>query len=76
MIAPFRLLGDVVDDDGPMTHERAYAILGLPTIASDAEVHRAHRALIKKHHPDHGGSHAQAALINQAKDLLLSKVLH
>jgi len=65
-----------VDDDGPMTHERAYAILGLPTSASDAEVHRAHRALIKKHHPDHGGSHAQAALINQAKDLLLSKVLH
>ena len=64
------------DDDGPMNYERAYAILGLQLGASDADVHRAHRALIKKHHPDRGGSHEQAALINQAKDLLLSKVLH
>ena len=62
--------------EGPMTRERAYTILRLPFGASDVEVHRAHRALIKKHHPDHGGSHAQAALINLAKDMLLSKVLH
>jgi hypothetical protein len=62
--------------DGPMTYESAYAILGLQVGASDTEVHKAHRALIKKHHPDRGGSHAQAARINQAKDMLCSKVLH
>jgi hypothetical protein len=61
---------------GPMTRERASMILGLQLGASDAEVHRAHRALIKKHHPDLGGSHAKAAEINQAKDFLLSEVLH
>jgi hypothetical protein len=64
------------DDDGPMTRERAHAILGLQSGAEDAEIHRAHRALIKKHHPDHGGSHEKAALINQAKDMLLSKISH
>ena len=58
-------------EDGVMTRERAYAVLGLAPGADDEEIHRAHRALIKKHHPDHGGSHAKAAEINQAKDMLL-----
>lgn len=58
-------------DDGQMTRERAYAILGLQSGASDDDIHQAYRGLIKKHHPDHGGSHAKAAEINQAKDLLL-----
>ena len=60
-------------DDGPMTRERAYATLGLEIGASEAEIHNAHRAMIKKYHPDHGGTDAQAALINQAKDLLLGR---
>jgi hypothetical protein len=57
--------------DGSMTRERAYAALGLRAGASGDEIHRAYRALIMKHHPDHGGSHAKAAEINQAKDMLL-----
>lgn len=60
-------------EDGAMTREGAYAALGLPPGASDDDIHRAHRALIKKYHPDRGGSHAQAARINQAKDMLLAK---
>jgi len=60
-------------EDGPMTRERAYATLGLEAGASEAEIHNAHRTMIKKYHPDHGGTDAQAALINQAKDLLLGR---
>ncbi len=58
-------------DDGPMTRERAFATLGLAVGASDEEVHHAWRALIMRHHPDHGGAHAKAAEINQAKAILL-----
>lgn len=60
-------------DDGGMSREKAYEALGLALGASDEDVHKAHRALIKKYHPDLGGTHAQAARINQAKDLLLAK---
>jgi hypothetical protein len=55
---------------GGLTRAEALAELGLSEGASAADVHAAYRTLIKKHHPDHGGSHAQAARINQAKDLL------
>ena len=41
--------------------------------ASEAEIHNAHRAMIKRYHPDHGGTDAQAALINRAKDVLLGR---
>ena len=60
-------------EDGSMTRERAYATLGLGVGASEAEIHNAHRAMIKKYHPDHGGTDAQAALINRAKDVLLGR---
>ena len=55
---------------GGLTRAEALAELGLSEGATTADVHAAYRALIKKHHPDHGGSHAKAARINQAKDLL------
>lgn len=53
-----------------LTRAEALAELGLAEGATTADVHAAYRALIKQHHPDHGGSHARAARINQAKDLL------
>ena len=59
--------------EGAMTRQNAYAILGLADAANEREIVKAHRALIKKHHPDHGGSTADAARINQAKDFLLAK---
>jgi hypothetical protein len=58
---------------GPMTRREAYEVLGLPEGASAADIIRAHRALMKKFHPDHGGSTALAARVNQAKDVLMQR---
>jgi|SRR5271166_3884592 len=58
---------------GAMSRREAYEVLGLPDGASSAEIIRAHRTLMKKFHPDHGGSTALAARVNQAKDVLLQR---
>jgi hypothetical protein len=54
-----------------MTREEALAVLGLAEGASEDEIKAAHRRLIRRTHPDAGGTADLAARINRAKDVLV-----
>jgi len=53
-----------------MTEAEAYRVLGLAPGASVEEVRSAYRRLMRRVHPDLGGSSPLAAMLNAAKELL------
>jgi DnaJ-domain-containing protein 1 len=55
----------------PMSREEAYQVLGLEPGASPERIRDEYRRLMKKMHPDQGGTNYLAARINEAKDVLL-----
>lgn len=57
-----------------MTIEEAYLVLGLNPGATREEIKAAHRNLIRRSHPDQGGTAYLAAKVNAAKDVLLKNV--
>lgn len=58
---------------GPMTRAEALSVLELNEGATRDDIRGAHKRLMQKIHPDHGGSTYLATKINQAKDLLLNE---
>ena len=54
-----------------MTEAEALHLLGLGQDAKEADIIAAHRKKMQKAHPDRGGSTADAARLNAARDLLL-----
>ena len=57
--------------DTPMNAKEARGILEVGSDASGDDIKKAHHRLMKKMHPDQGGSTYLASKINQAKDVLL-----
>jgi hypothetical protein len=57
-----------------MTLDEAYLVLGLKFGATRDDVLAAHRNLMKRFHPDQGGSTYLAAQVNEAKDLILKQI--
>lgn len=57
-----------------MTLDEAYLVLGLKFGATRDDVLAAHRNLMKRFHPDQGGSTYLAAQVNEAKDMILKHI--
>ena len=64
---------DRVDSGDPRDPRMAaLRVLGLDASASLAEIKQAHRKLVKKHHPDLGGSAESFRRVNEAYQSLVS----
>jgi hypothetical protein len=67
----WRLFGKGVKDNDASALDAARVLLGVSRFDTAERIRERHRALISQNHPDAGGSDAQAAALNKARDLLL-----
>ena len=67
----WRLFGKSVKDNDASALDAARVLLGVSRFDTAERIRERHRALISQNHPDAGGSDAQAAALNKARDLLL-----
>jgi len=73
-VRPLAVRVDVEDPPGTdpvMTRAEALAILGLTEGADEAAIQSAYRRLMRSAHPDQGGSDWLAAMLNEARDILV-----
>ncbi len=75
-VALFRkgLPGSAPDASKAMPLDEAYLILGLAPGARRDEVFAAYRSLMKRLHPDQGGTSYLASRVNEARDVLLNHI--
>lgn len=59
---------------GAMSRAEAWQVLGLEPGAHPEQIREAHRRLMTKLHPDHGGNDYLASKINTARDVLLKSL--
>ena len=64
-------MGKVPPNASDMSREDAYRVLGLELGSTEDEIRDAFHRLIKRLHPDSGGSAALTAQITAARDRLL-----
>jgi len=67
----WRLFGKDVKDNDASALDDARFLLGVSRFDTAERIRERHRTLISQNHPDAGGSDAQAAALNKARDLLL-----
>ena len=67
----WRLLAKSGKDNDAAALDAARVLLGVSRFDTAERIRERHRALIAQNHPDAGGSDAQAAALNKARDLLL-----
>ena len=67
----WRLLGKSGKDNDAAALDAARVLLGVSRFDNAERIRERHRVLISQNHPDAGGSNAQAAALNKARDLLL-----
>ena len=67
----WRLFRKGVKDNDAAALDAARVLLGVSCFDNADRIRERHRALIAQNHPDAGGSDAQAAALNKARDLLL-----
>ena len=56
------------------SEDEAYKILGLDFDATKDDIISAHKELIRKNHPDKGGSDYLSSKVNEARDILLKNI--